>query len=552
MRSLTAFFLALLLAAPAAAAPRLGAIASAHPLATDAGFEVLAAGGNACDAAVAVSAVLAVVEPASSGIGGGAFYLIQRRGGQALFVDARETAPQGATRDMYLGADGQPVRQKSLDGPLAAGIPGEPAALAHITRRCGRLDLARNLAPAIRLATDGFEPDAFHLQMTALRKGALAASPAAAAVFLDQGEAPKAGFRLIQKDLAAVMQRLARGGNAGFYEGETARLIVAGVNAAGGNWTADDLKNYKIVERTPLRGRYRDIDILTAPPPSSGGVALIGALNILEGYALDLRDAVTGKHLIIEAMRRAYRDRAVYLGDPDFVPIPIAQLIDKDYAAGLRAGIRPDRATASASLPGAPALPEGTDTTHFSVVDTHGNVVSATLSVNIPFGSGFVPPGTGVLLNDEMDDFSAKEGSPNTYGLVGNHANAIAPGKRPLSSMTPTILRRGDTVAVLGTPGGSRIISMVLLGTLTFAQGDDDPAAWVSTGRYHHQFLPDVVEYEPQGLRDADIDGLQQLGHTLKPVDRRYGNMQAIVWNTQSGAMQAASDPRRQGSARVR
>lgn len=552
MRSLTAFFLALLLAAPAAAAPRLGAIASAHPLATDAGFEVLAAGGNACDAAVAVSAVLAVVEPASSGIGGGAFYLIQRRGGQALFVDARETAPQSATRDMYLGADGQPVRQKSLDGPLAAGIPGEPAALAHITRRCGRLDLARNLAPAIRLATDGFEPDAFHLQMTALRKGALAASPAAAAVFLDQGEAPKAGFRLIQKDLAAVMQRLARGGNAGFYEGETARLIVAGVNAAGGNWTADDLKNYKIVERTPLRGRYRDIDILTAPPPSSGGVALIGALNILEGYALDLRDAVTGKHLIIEAMRRAYRDRAVYLGDPDFVPIPIAQLIDKDYAAGLRAGIRPDRATASASLPGAPALPEGTDTTHFSVVDTHGNVVSATLSVNIPFGSGFVPPGTGVLLNDEMDDFSAKEGSPNTYGLVGNHANAIAPGKRPLSSMTPTILRRGDTVAVLGTPGGSRIISMVLLGTLTFAQGDDDPAAWVSTGRYHHQFLPDVVEYEPQGLRDADIDGLQQLGHTLKPVDRRYGNMQAIVWNTQSGAMQAASDPRRQGSARVR
>ena len=552
MRSLTAFFLALLLAAPAAAAPRLGAIASAHPLATDAGFEVLAAGGNACDAAVAVSAVLAVVEPASSGIGGGAFYLIQRRGGQALFVDARETAPQSATRDMYLGADGQPVRQKSLDGPLAAGIPGEPAALAHITRRCGRLDLARNLAPAIRLATDGFEPDAFHLQMTALRKGALAASPAAAAVFLDQGEAPKAGFRLIQKDLAAVMQRLARGGNAGFYEGETARLIVAGVNAAGGNWTADDLKNYKIVERTPLRGRYRDLDILTAPPPSSGGVALIGALNILESYALDLRDALTGKHLIIEAMRRAYRDRAVYLGDPDFVPIPIAQLIDKDYAAGLRAGIRPDRATASASLPGAPALPEGTDTTHFSVVDTHGNVVSATLSVNIPFGSGFVPPGTGVLLNDEMDDFSAKEGSPNTYGLVGNHANAIAPGKRPLSSMTPTILRRGDTVAVLGTPGGSRIISMVLLGTLTFAQGDDDPAAWVSTGRYHHQFLPDVVEYEPQGLRDADIDGLQQLGHTLKPVDRRYGNMQAIVWNTQSGAMQAASDPRRQGSARVR
>lgn len=541
-----------LCALPATATPRLGAIASAHPLATEAGFEVLAAGGNACDAAVAISAALAVVEPVSSGIGGGAFYLIQRRGAEALFVDARETAPHSATRDMYLGADGQPVRQKSLDGPLAAGIPGEPAALVHLTGRCGRLDLARNLAPAIRLAAEGFEPDAFHLQMTAMRKNALAASPAAAAIFLDQGEPPKPGFRLVQKDLAAVLQRLARSGKAGFYDGETARLIIDGVNAAGGAWTAADLRDYKAVERTPLRGRHRDTDILTAPPPSSGGVALITALNILEGYALNLRDAVTGKHLIIEAMRRAYRDRAEYLGDPDFVAMPIAQLVGKDYAAGLRAGIRPDRAIPSASLPGAPAAAEGTDTTHFSVVDTHGNVVSATLSVNIPFGSGFVPPGTGILLNDEMDDFSAKEGSPNTYGLVGNHANAIAPGKRPLSSMTPTILRRGDTVAVLGTPGGSRIISMVLLGTLRFAQGDDDPAAWVSTGRYHHQFLPDVVEYEPQGLGETDIAGLQRLGHKLKQVDRRYGNMQAIAWNTRSGALQAASDPRRQGSAQVR
>ena len=364
------FVLVWLCALPATATPRLGAIASAHPLATEAGFEVLAAGGNACDAAVAISAALAVVEPVSSGIGGGAFYLIQRRGAEALFVDARETAPRSATRDMYLGADGQPVRQKSLDGPLAAGIPGEPAALVHLTRRCGRLDLARNLAPAIRLAAEGFEPDAFHLQMTAMRKSALAASPAAATIFLDQGEPPKPGFRLVQKDLAAVLQRLARKGKAGFYDGETARLIIDGVNAAGGAWTAADLRDYKAVERTPLRGRYRDTDILTAPPPSSGGVALITALNILEGYALNLRDAVTGKHLIIEAMRRAYRDRAEYLGDPDFVAMPIAQLVSKDYAAGLRTGIRPDRATPSASLPGAPAAAEGTDTTHFSVVDT--------------------------------------------------------------------------------------------------------------------------------------------------------------------------------------
>jgi gamma-glutamyltranspeptidase/glutathione hydrolase len=528
-RNLIVVFVCLLFALPAAAAPRLGAIASAHPLATEAGFEVLAAGGNACDAAVAVSAALAVVEPVSSGIGGGAFYLIQRRGGQATFIDARETAPQSATRDMYLGPDGEHDRRRSLDGPLSAGIPGEPAALVDLTRRCGRLDLARNLAPAIRLADDGFEPDAFHLQMTGMRKDALAASPAAAAIFLDAGEVPKVGFRLVQKDLAAVLQRLARSGKAGFYEGETARLLIDGVNAAGGAWTADDLKNYQAVERAPLRGRYRDMDVLTAPPPSSGGVALLAALNILEGYRLDLRDAVTRKHLIVEAMRRAYRDRAEYLGDPDFVDMPIAQLIDKNYAAGLRAGIRADRATPSASLPGAPAGAEGTDTTHFSVVDAQGNVVSATLSVNIPFGSGFVPPGTGVLLNDEMDDFSAKEGSPNTYGLIGAHANAIAPGKRPLSSMTPTILRRGGTVAVLGTPGGSRIISMVLLGTLEFADGN-----------------------EPEGLPDSDRAGLERLGHKLKPVDRRYGNMQAIAWQPASGDMKAAADPRRQGSAQVR
>lgn len=552
MRTLFAVVLTLFLALPVAAGPRLGAIASAHPLATEAGFEVLAAGGNACDAAVAVSAALAVVEPVSSGLGGGGFYLVRRRSGQALFVDARETAPASAHRDMYLGADGEPVAKKSLDGPLAAGIPGEPAALAHLTRRCGRLDLARNLAPAIRLAADGFQPDAFHLQMTARRRDALAASPAAAAIFLDDGQPPQAGFRLVQKDLAGVLQRLARHGRAGFYAGETARLLVEGVNAAGGAWTSADLEQYRVVERTPLRGRYRDMDVLTAPPPSSGGVVLLTALNILEGYRLDLRGAIERKHLIIEAMRRAYRDRAQYLGDPDFVPMPIARLIDKNYAAGLRAGIRADRATPSASLPGAPAAPQGTDTTHFSIVDAQGNIVSATLSINIPFGSGFVPPGTGVLLNDEMDDFSAKPGSPNTYGLIGSFANAIAPGKRPLSSMTPTILRRGGTVAVLGTPGGSRIISMVLLGALEFADGSDDPAAWVGVGRYHHQFWPDVVEYEPQGLTAAEMAGLERLGHTLKPVGRRYGNMQAIAWQPASGQMQAASDPRREGSAQVR
>lgn len=333
-----------------------------------------------------------------------------------------------------------------------------------------------------------------------------------------------------------------------FYRGALADRLVAAVKAGGGIWSKEDLANYRVVEREPLRGQFNGITVISAPPPSSGGVALLTMLNILAGFELDKLDEVTRTHLTVEAMRRAFRDRAIYLGDPDFVQIPLERLIHPFYAEGLRAAIRPDKATVSATLPGVPDVPQGPNTTHFSVLDRDGNRVAATLSVNLPFGSGFVAGDTGILLNNEMDDFSVKPGVPNAYGLIGEDANAIAPGKRPLSSMTPTFLETPDRVGILGTPGGSRIITMVLLGTLEFAAGGG-PDQWVSRGRYHHQFVPDVLQHEADALSEATKSGLQQLGHTLKPVERNYGNMQAIVWDRKSGIVQGASDPRGIGSA---
>jgi len=536
-----------------AAPPKLGAIATAHPLATAAGFETLAAGGNAFDAAVAISAVLGVVEPSSSGFGGGGFWLLHdQQNDHQVMIDGRERAPAAADRDMYLNDQGEFERLSSLNGALAAGIPGLPAALVTLTQDYGNLSLADNLAAAERIARQGFVVDNHYLKMAKIRQQVLAESPAASAVFLDQGQQPKTGFTLSQPDLATTIQAMRDHGQDGFYAGSVAKKLVAGVKAAGGIWTLDDLKNYQVVKREPIRGTYHGLNIIAAAPPSSGGVALVTILNILEQFDLGNQPPLTRKHLIIEAMRRGYRDRAQYLGDPDFVKIPYALLQSKQYAAGLRAGIRTDQASHSDQLPGRTPDYEGTDTTHFSVIDTHGNRVAATLSINIPFGSAFVPPGTGVLLNDEMDDFSAKKGVPNAYGLVGAEANSIKPGKRPLSSMTPTFVERGEQVAVLGTPGGSRIITMVLLGLLEFAEGADDPAVWAASKRFHHQYLPDEVQFEKDGLDQPTRDGLEAMGHTLKELSRNYGNMQAIFSDPAAGIMRAAADPRREGLAEVR
>jgi gamma-glutamyltranspeptidase/glutathione hydrolase len=531
--------------------PPAAAIASAHPEATRAGMDILAQGGNAFDAAVAVSAALAVVEPFSSGLGGGGFWLLHRaRDGHQVMIDGRERAPLAAGRDMYLDEHGEVVPGASVTGALAAAIPGEPAALVHIAGRYGRLPLAQSLAPAIGLARAGFAVDASYHRLAGFRLAALQEDPETAAIFLADGELPPPGQRIVQADLATTLESLAQSGRAGFYAGPVARRLVEGVRQAGGIWSLEDLARYEVVEREPVTGTYRDLRIVSAAPPSSGGTVLVTMLNILEGFPLEDTDAVTRTHVTVEAMRRAYRDRAQYLGDPDFQELPIAELTSDAHAAGLRASIRLDRATPGAALPAAASPTEGRDTTHFSILDREGNRVAATLSINYPFGACLTPPGTGVLLNDEMDDFSAKPGVPNVYGLVGAEANAIAPGKRPLSSMSPTFIEGADGVAILGTPGGSRIITMVLLAALDHAAGEL-PESWVSLPRFHHQYLPDVIQYEAGAFDDALIAGLIARGHRLKPLDSAYGNMQAVYWDRKNRRVHAASDPRGIGQATV-
>ncbi|NNG13095.1 MAG: gamma-glutamyltransferase [Halobacteria archaeon] len=548
-----AFLLCVLLLVSSGCAhrPPAAAIASAHPAATQAGMEILAEGGNAFDAAVAVSAVLAVVEPYSSGLGGGGFWLLHRaEDGHQVMVDGRERAPLAAMRDLYLDDSGDVVPGLSISGALAAGIPGEPAALAHIAEHYGRMPLAQSLAPAIGLARTGFAVDATYRRLAGIRLAELQDDPETAAIFLANGVIPPLGQRIVQADLAVTLEALAQSGRAGFYAGPVARRLVEGVRQAGGIWSLDDLAQYQVVEREPVSGRYRDLRVISAAPPSSGGAVLVTMLNILEGFPLERYDDVTRTHVIIEAMRRAYRDRALYLGDPDFLDVPVTELTSREYAASLRASIRLERATSSEGFPAVPATSEGQDTTHFSVLDRDGNRVAATLSINYPFGACLTPPGTGVLLNDEMDDFSAKPGASNVYGLVGAEANAIAPGKRPLSSMSPSFIESKDGVAILGTPGGSRIITMVLLAALDHAAGRL-PESWVSLPRFHHQYLPDVIQYEAGAFDAALIEGLSARGHQLKLLDPSYGNMQAVYWDRKYRRVYAASDPRGIGAAAV-
>ncbi len=536
---------------PAAAAHK-GAIASAHPLASKAGQEILARGGNAFDAAVAVSAALAVVEPTSSGLGGGGFYLLHRQAdGMETMLDAREKAPGAATRDMYLEPSGNPIARASTDGPLAAAIPGEPAAFDYLARKFGKLPLKVSLESAIRLAREGFPLYARLQGAISYKRESLLKSPDAARVFLTaDGKVPELGAIIKQPELAATLEAIADQGASGFYSGRVARDLVNGVRAGGGIWTLKDLADYRVVERKPLIGGYRGARIVSASPPSSGGVALLDALNILSGVDLATIDSATRKHWIVSAMQRAYRDRAVYLGDPDFVTMPLMQLTSKDYAAGQRSSIRPDKALPSDMLPGIETAPVGQDTTHFSILDAAGNRVAGTLSINLFFGSGDMIPKTGVLLNDTMDDFSVKPGTPNAFGLVGNAENAIAANKRPLSSMTPSFVETPKGLMIIGSPGGSYIISMVILGTLDYLNGMS-AGEIVADPRYHHQYLPDVVEYEKGALTDDEIARLQAMGHRLEQSNRRWGNMEVVTWDFASGQVAAASDPRGEGEGLV-
>lgn len=546
------FLFTLLLASSGCAAevsqaplPPEAAIASAHPLATEVGYKILQQGGNAFDAAVAVSAALAVVEPYSSGLGGGGFYLLHRASdGKNIFLDARETAPAAASRDMYLNvADGEVQWDKMRYGGLAAGIPGTPAALVMLARDYGRLSLATSLQPATTLAREGFAVDArlalaLHERMDLLQR--YCAAPCA---FLPGGKPPAVGEILRQPALADTLQTLADHGTAGFYQGALAEKLVAGVREHGGIWTMQDLADYQPVLREPLIGEVNDARIITAPPPSSGGSVILETLNILAGFDLVALDSATRKHLIVEAWRRAYRDRGEYVGDPAFVDVPVDLLTDPRYAAGLRATINLQHATPSRLLPATTTHPEGQHTTHFSILDTQGNRVGATQTINYWFGSGVVPAGTGVTINNEMFDFVPKAGLPDGFGLVSGTVNTVAPGKRPVSSMSPTFVESARGVAILGTPGGSRIISMNTLAMLEYFAGGS-AHDMTARPRFHHQYLPDVIQYEQGALTEQEITTLRAMGHELKQTLRRYGNMNVVVWDYEDNKVEAATDPR--------
>ena len=535
----------------AAGHPEHIAIATAHPAATVAGRETLALGGNAFDAAVAISAALAVVEPYGSGLGGGGFFLLREAGDSPTyrFLDARERAPLAATADLYQ-VDGQVDKQLSLDGALAAAIPGLPAALVELAERFGRLPLRDSLAPAIRLARSGVSIDRVYRQRAGWRIEAMRKNAETARIFLADGEIPEEFGLLRQPDLANTLEQLGAQGHKGFYGGAVAAKLVDAVKTAGGIWSLNDLSDYRLVERQPLRVQLNEgRELISAPPPSAGGIALGQSLLMLQQLPWQHADSVQRTHLVVETLRRAYRDRGL-LGDPDFVQNPAHHLLDPAYLEQLAATIDPQHATPSDSLPPSPAWQEGDHTTHFSVLDAEGNAVAATLSINLPFGAAFTAPGTGVLLNNEMDDFAADVQGANAYGLAGSHANRIAAGKRPLSSMSPSFIESTEDFASFGTPGGSRIPSMVLLAMLEYL--DAQPIErWPSAPRYHHQFRPDLIEHEPATFSPAEVSALEALGHQLKSTGRQYGNQQVLLWHKQTGKVEAASDPRGLGTARA-
>jgi gamma-glutamyltranspeptidase / glutathione hydrolase len=531
-----------------------GMVVAQEKLAARIGADILKRGGNAVDAAVATGFAMAVTYPRAGNIGGGGFMVIHLAAHhEDIAIDYRETAPAAATRDMFLGADGKPDHRKSLDSALAIGVPGTVAGLALALKKygSGKFTLAELLKPTIALASGGIEvvdDVADTLDEGRLR---LANFPASLKMLLrDDGTPIQEGDRLTQKDLAATLTAIAEQGPRGFYQGPVAEKLVKAISGAGGIMTTDDLKSYQPTIRAPVHGTYRGYDIVSMPLPSSGGVVLLETLNILEGFPLPemKQGSAASLHLMIEAMKRAYADRAHYLGDPAYVTAPVATLMTKEYAARQRAGIDPDHATPWKDELLAAAAPapshEGQNTTHFSVVDDDGNAVSNTYTLNYPYGVGLVADGTGVLLNDELDDFTAALGASNAFGLVGFEANLPAPGKRPLSSMTPTIvLKDGKPVLVTGSPGGSRIISAVLQVVIDVLDYHMDVAAAVAVPRLHHQWMPDVVRVE-HGFPADLLAALKAKGHAIvEPLGQTSANSIAVT----ADGLLGAPDPRTRG-----
>ena len=499
-----------------------GVVVAQERRAANIGVDILKRGGNAVDAAVAVGFAMAVTYPDAGNLGGGGFMVIHlAKGNRNISIDYRETAPAAATKTMFLGPDGNPAPHKSRDTGLAVGVPGTVAglALAEDKYGSGRFTLADLIAPAIRLAENGFRLEGHVADSMPWAAKRLERWPSSTAIFFNNNAPLKEGARLLQPDLANTLRAIAARGPDAFYTGRIAQQIADAVQQAGGIMTALDLAHYKAVERPVLRGSYRGYDIIAMPPPSSGGVCLIEMLNILEGYDLGKngRDA-QALHYMIEAMKRAYADRAVFLGDPDFVKMPHHMLLSKQYAAQWLAGIV-EKATPAAQIhPGHPAVSEGHNTTHFSVIDRDGNAVSNTYTLNFAYGLGLVAPGTGVLLNNELDDFTAKPGTSNVYGLVGFDANLPGPDKRPLSSMTPTIvLKDGKAFIVTGSPGGSRIITTVLQVITNVIDFRMPIADAVTAPRLHNQWEPDKTYVEP-GFDPKVLDALRARGHIILPT----------------------------------
>jgi gamma-glutamyltranspeptidase / glutathione hydrolase len=504
-------------ASPAPVAGQNGMVVTAQHLASDVGVEVLKRGGNAVDAAVAVGYALAVVYPTAGNVGGGGFMTVRLKDGTTTFLDFRERAPKAATPAMYLDAEGNPVPGLSTDGYLAVGVPGSVKGFEVAREKFGTLSRQDLMAPAIRLAREGFELQPGDVASLAEGAADLAKDAAASAIFLKDGQLPPVGHRLVQTDLAATLQAISDGGPDAFYRGATADAIVAASRTGGGILAKADLEAYAVRELPPVTCDYRGYTVISSPPPSSGGVIICEILNVLEGYDLKAMGfgSADSVHVMVEAMRHAYVDRNSALGDPDFVDNPVAKLLSDDYAAEIRSRISRYRAGQSAALMPA-GMGEPKETTHYSIIDRDGNAVSVTYTLNGSFGARVVAPGTGVLLNNEMDDFTQKPGVPNLYGLVQGEANAIAPGKTPLSSMSPTIVTRdGQPVLVIGSPGGGRIITITLEAILNVVDHGMNIQEAVDAPRIHHQWLPDVVTVEPRALSPDTVRILTEMGHKV-------------------------------------
>ncbi|MGB8847789.1 MAG: gamma-glutamyltransferase [Terracidiphilus sp.] len=536
---------------------RHGMVVSVHRLAGDAGLGILEEGGNAIDAAVATSFALAVVHPSAGNLGGGGFMLIREHTGKTIFLDYREKAPLAATENMYLDASGNVIPDSSVLGYRSIATPGSVAGLVYAERRYGRLGLERVMAPAIQLARAGFVLTA--QEADELSDPDLARFPASYHIFQRDGRLYKAGETFRQPLLATTLERIAADPE-DFYHGAMARQLVGDLKKGGALLTLDDLAQYNVVEREPVVGTFHNFTIISAPPPSSGGIVLISALNILESYPLaTLGDrSAAWVHLATEAWRRAYMDRADYLGDPDYNTIPVAALTAKNYAAAWRESILPNRASPSATLkrpagfvPAAPTTAgqrrraDSPDTTHYSVVDSEGNAVAVTTTLNDNFGSHVASASLGFLLNDEMDDFASKPGVANMFGLVQGPANAIAPGKRPLSSMTPTIiLEDGKLRYVLGSPGGGRIISTVGNIFLSAAEGGLNIQEAVDAPRFHHQYLPDILYLEP-GFSADTVAALRAMGYTITLSRGHWADGECIAVDPATGELLGGRDHRK-------